>query len=197
MKKRTALSLLFFALFISSFTVQAQLKLPGLSNGDVRQALEKVITDFPKDFTTLKGEVVNDGPQSVEYASLLSFKTAEKNTILRYSGKQPVYSWQAQMLTTEEFTTAEKKYKTLYKDLKAVSLTLNRDYHYGLDGEYDTPDESRKFASTVFHLTPNATNLPNIKVELSLQYEFPEWKIYLMVYQREREDEERGKADEE
>ena len=196
MKKATALSLLFFAALLFSFSTHAQLKLPGIANGDVRQALEKVITDFPKDFVSLRGEIVNDGPQSVEYASLLSFKTAEKNTITKYSGNQPVFSWQAQMITTEDFTVAEKKYKSLYKDLKAVSLTLNHDYNYGLDGKYDTPDESRKFASTIFHLTPNASNLPNVKVELSMQYEFPEWKVYLMVYQRERDDEERGKTEE-
>lgn len=196
MKKRTVFGLLFFASLTLSFVAQAQLKLPGLSNGDVRQALEKVITDFPKNFSTLKGEVVSDEPQSVQYASLLPFKSAEKNTITSYSGKLPVYSWQAQMLTTEEFDAAQKKYKSLYNDLKSISLTLNRDYNYGLEGEYDTPDESRKFASTVMHLTPNATGLPNVKVELSMQYEFPEWKVYLTVYQRERKDDEKGKTEE-
>lgn len=196
MKKRVTLSFLFIALFCFSFAAKAQLKLPGLSNGDVRQALEKVISDFPKNFSTLKGDVITDEPQRVEYASLLQFKTAEKNTITSYSGKLPIYSWQAQMLTAEEFAAAEKKYKSLYKDLKNVSLTLSRDYSYGLEGDYDAPDESRKFASTIMHLTPNAANLPNVKVELSMQYEFPEWKIYLAVYQKEREDNERGKTEE-
>lgn len=196
MKKRNPLGLLFFVFLTLSFVAQAQLKLPGLANGDVRQALEKVITDFPKDFSTLKGEVVTDEPQSVQYASLLSFKSAEKNTITKYSGKLSVYSWQALMLTTEEFEAAEKKYKSLYKDLKNLSLTLNRDYNYGLEGEYDAPNESRKFAATAMHLTPNATALPNVKVELSMQFEFPEWKVYLNVYQREREDDERGKTEE-
>ena len=97
-------------------------------------------------------------------------------------------------MTTEEFAVAEKKYKGFYKDLKSLSLTLNRDYSYGLEGEYDAPDESRKFATTEFHLTPNASNLPKVKVELSLQFEFPEWKLYLSVYQKEREDNERGKT---
>jgi hypothetical protein len=196
MKKRTTHCFFLFSFFTLSVAVQAQLKLPGLSNGDVRQALEKVITDFPKNFSTLKGDVVSDEPQSVEYASLLQFKSAEKNTITRYSGKQPVYSWQALMLTTEEFAAAEKKYKSLHRDLKSISLTLSRDYTYGLAGEYDAPTESRKFASTLMHLTPYATALPNVKVELSLQYEFPEWKVYLTVYQREREDDERGKVEE-
>lgn len=192
MKQLTAIVL--STLLCFSFRAQAQLRLPGLSNADIRQALEKVISDYPGDFATLKGEVLNNNPQTVEYASLLQFKSAENNTITQYSGKEPVYSWQAQMFTTEEFTEVEKKYKSLYKDLKAITLTLNRDYSYRLEGAYDTPSETRKFASSVFQLVPNATSLPKVKVELSLQYELMEWKIFLSVYQKEREDSERGKV---
>jgi hypothetical protein len=196
MKIATATFLLSFFICAFSFPSKAQLRFPGIVNSDVKQALEKVLSDFPKNFTNLKGEVLNNNPQTVEYASLLQFSAAEQNTITEYSGKLPIYSWQAQMLTSEEFSAAEKKYKSLYKDLKNVSLTLNRDYSYRLAGEYETPDESRKFVTTEFHLTPSASNLPKVKIELSLQYELPEWKIYLTVYQKEREDNERGKTKE-
>ena len=175
---------------------QAQLKLPSLGNTDVRNALEKVISDFPRQFSSLKGDVVNTSPQTVEYASLLTFRSAEQNTITQYSGKLPVYSWQAQMFTTEEFDAAAKKYKSLYSQLKAMTITLNRDYAYSLSGELDKPDESKKFSTTVFNLLPNASNLPKVKVQLSMQYEFPAWKVYLTVYQKEREDNERGKTEE-
>lgn len=192
MKQCTAPFLFLLLFFV--FPAEAQLRLPGLSNPDIRQALEKVIADYPDDFATLKGEVLNNNPQTVEYASLLQFTSAESNTITQYSGKEPVYSWQAQMFTTEAFEEAEKKYKALYKDLKAITLTLNRDYSYRLEGAYDTPTETRKFASSVFRLVPGATSLPKVKVELSLQYELMEWKIYLSVYQKEREDNERGRV---
>jgi len=174
----------------------AQFKLPGAGNPDVRNALEKVITDFPKEFANLKGEVLNTNPQTVEYTSLLPFKSAEQNTITQYSGKQPVYSWQALMHTNDDFEAAAKKYKTLYQQLKGMSIKLNRDYDYSLSGEYDAPDESKKFSTTVFRLLPNASNLPKVKVELSMQYELLEWKIYLLVYQKEKEDNERGKIEE-
>jgi hypothetical protein len=100
------------------------------------------------------------------------------------------------MASEEEFTLAEKKYKSLFKDLKGMTLTLNRDYSYGLQGTYGEPAESKKFASSVFRLTPNASNLPKVKVELSLQYELMEWRIYLTVYQKEREDDEQGSTKE-
>lgn len=185
-------------LFATSFFFQsnAQFKLPGTGNPDVKNALEKVIADFPKDFSSLKGEVIVNNPQTVEYESLLSFKTAERNVIIQHSGKKPIYSWQAQMFTGEEFDAAAKKYKALYGQLKNMSIRLNRDYDYSLSGEYDKPDESKKFSSTVFNLLPNASNLPKVKVELSMQYELLEWKIYLLVYQKEKEDNERGKIKE-
>jgi hypothetical protein len=100
------------------------------------------------------------------------------------------------MLSTEEFADAEKKYKSLYKDLKNVTLTLGRDYSYGLEGKFQAPEENKKFASSVFHLTPAASNLPKVRVELSMQYELLEWRIYLSVYQKEREDNERGQVEE-
>jgi hypothetical protein len=187
---------LLFAVAACFRPASAQLRLPITGNSDVRQALEKVINDYPKSFATLKGEVIANNPQTVEYESLLSFKSAERHSITEYSGKKPVYSWQAQMFTTDDFETAAKKYKTYFSQLKGMNLKLNRDYDYTLSGEFDKPDDSKKFSSTVFRLFPNATYLPKVKVELSLQYEFPEWKIYLMVYQKEREDNERGKIEE-
>lgn len=195
MKLKTKHVLLPLVFFITAHSAQAQIKFPG-SNPDVRNALEKVINDYPKAFASLKGEVIANNPQTVEYESLLDFQSAERNIIVQYSGKEPVYSWQAQMFTTEEFEIAAKKYKSFYSQLKGMNLKLNRDYDYSLMGDFDKPDESKKFSSTVFRLLPHATYLPKVKVELSMQYEFPEWKIYLMVYQKEREDNERGKIKE-
>ena len=196
MKLKTKLLVLAFAGFFLPRLSQAQLKIPGLGNPDVRNALEQVIGDFPLHFSTLKGEIINTNPQTVEYESLLTFKSAEKNIIVQHSGTQPVFSWQAVMFTAEEFADAEKKYKTLFNQLKGMNLKLNRDYDYSLAGDYDKPDESKKFSSSVFRLFPNASNLPKVKVELSLQYELLEWKIYVMVYQKEREDSERGRIEE-
>jgi hypothetical protein len=193
--KTTQLLLLIASCAYLNFS-HAQLRLPGTGNPEMRSALEKVINDFPRQFANLKGEVLNTNPQTVEYASLLSFKGAELNTITQHSGKMPVYSWQALIQTAEEFDVAAKKYKTLYSQLKGMSLTLNRDYTFSLTGDYDKPDESKKFSTSIFALLPAASNLPKVKVELSMQYELMEWKIYLTVYQKEREDNERGKVEE-
>ena len=53
-------------------------------------------------------------------------------------------------------------------------------------------DESKKFFTSIFKLTPNAANMPRLKIEASMQFEFPEWKVNLIVYEKEREDNEQG-----
>jgi len=168
----------------------AQVRFPVTNNG-LRNDLQKVINDYPKDFSTLKGEVIVENPQTVEYACLLEFSGAESNTITKYNSTKSIYSWQATILTTEEFEDAVKKYKWLYNQLKSMTIILD-DYSFSLDGDYDEPDESKKFSSCIFRLLPSAINLPKLKIEVTMQFEFPDWKVGLQIYQKEREDNEQG-----
>lgn len=172
------------------FIGHAQVKFP-VTNNDLRTNLQKVLTDFPNQFVNIKGDVIVENPQSTDYASTLNFTSAESNSITQYSGAKPTYSWQATMLTTEDFDEASKKYKWLFNQLKAMTVKVG-DYSYTLNGEYEAPEESKKFTTTTFNLIPAATNLPKVKIEASMQFEFPEWKVSLVVYQKEREDNERG-----
>lgn len=172
-------------------TTQAQLRLP-VTNNDLRNNLQKVIADFPRELNTIKGDIIVENPQTVEYATLLKFEGAESNTITRYVSARPVYSWQALLLHTEDFEEASKKYKWLFNQLRSMTLKMDDGYSFTLNGEYDKPEESRKFCASLLQLTPAASRLPKLKVEAGMQFEFPEWKVILTVYQREREDDERG-----
>jgi len=184
------------SLFLSlSVSVNAQLKLP-LKNNALKTDLEQVIDDYPKEFATLKGSVQAENPQTVEYNSQLKFSGSESCVITRYTGAKAIYSFQAVMLTTEDFETAVKKYKWLFNQLKGMTVKVNRDYTFSLAGDYESPEESRKFTSSVLRMLPSAVNLPKLKIEVSLQFEFPEWKVNLLVYEKEREDEERGETEE-
>ena len=55
MKMKTTVRFSAFLFLIICSSAHAQFKLPGAGNPDVRQALEKVIGDYSKDFATLKG----------------------------------------------------------------------------------------------------------------------------------------------
>ncbi|MFL5786995.1 MAG: hypothetical protein ACJ748_03000 [Flavisolibacter sp.] len=181
------------ALFCA-ITAKAQLRFPVTNNG-LRNDLQKVISDYLNDFASLKGNVLVQNPQTVEYASLIQFSGAEENRITKYNSTKSIYSWQAIMLTTENFDDAATKYKWLCNQLKSMTITLN-DNSFSLYGDYEDPVETKKFSTTEFRLLPSATTLPKLKIEVNMQYEFPDWKVNLQVYQKEREDNEQGPAKE-
>ncbi len=181
------------AALLCSVAAHAQLHLP-IPNA-FRSDVQKVVADFPSQFASLRGGVLITNPQTVEYASLVSVDKAEQCIITRYSStSKAVYSWQALMLSTEDFAEAEKKYKWLFNQLKGMNVKYVVD-QYTLRGTYQAPAEERKF--TISQLTVNnpPEALKKLKVEVAMDYEFPEWKVKLTVYEKERDDDERGEME--
>jgi hypothetical protein len=186
---RTSLIASFIVLYVSP--AMGQIRIP-VTNNDLRHNLEKVIADFPQELNSIKGNMIERNPQTVEYATVLKFDGAEENTVTQYISNKPVYSWQATVLTSEDFEEASKKYKWLCNQLKVMTINMGNGYTFSLNGDYEAPDDSKKFSISTFHLTPAATYMPKLKVEVGMQFYFPEWKVVLRVYQKEREDSERG-----
>jgi hypothetical protein len=174
----------------TSVFAHAQLiKLP--VNNAFRADVQKVMEDYPQQFATLRGGIINKNPQTVEYASLLLPDGAQESIITRYSSVQkPMYSWQAVMLTTESYEAAVKKYKWLFGQLKGLNVKYVADL-YTLRGEYEVPDESRKFTVSTLALSAPPSPLRKLKVDVSMTFEFPEWKVSMLVYEKEREDDEK------
>lgn len=179
------------ALLCSSLFSQSQLiKLP--VNNAFRTDVQKVMEEYPHQFAAIRGGVINKNPQTVEYASLVLPDGAQESVITKYSSRQkPIYSWQAVMLTTEDYATAVKKYKWLFGQLKGLNIKYVADL-YTLRGDYEVPDESRKFTVSSLVLSQPPTPLRKLKVDVSMTFEFPEWKVSMMVYEKEKEDDERS-----
>ena len=190
---RTSLIASVIVLYVSP--ARAQFRIP-VTNNDLRHNLEKVIADFPQELSSIKGNMIERNPQTVEYATVLKFEGAEENTVTQYISSKPVYSWQATVLTSEDFEAASKKYKWLCNQLKVMTINMGNGYTFSLNGDYEAPDDSKKFSISTYHLTPAATYMPKLKVEVGMQFYFPEWKVVLRVYQKEREDSERGDINE-
>ena len=190
---RTSLIASVIVLYVSP--ARAQFRIP-VTNNDLRHNLEKVIADFPQELSSIKGNMIERNPQTVEYATVLKFEGAEENTVTQYISSKPVYSWQATVLTSEDFEEASKKYKWLCNQLKVMTINMGNGYTFSLNGDYEAPDDSKKFSISTYHLTPAATYMPKLKVEVGMQFYFPEWKVVLRVYQKEREDSERGDINE-
>jgi hypothetical protein len=145
---------------------------------------------YPHQFSNIKGDVLAENPQTVEYASSVKPSGAQETMIVKYSSLlKPVYSWQSVMLITEDYEEAVKKYKWLYNQLKGMNVKYVADL-YTLRGVYEQPDESRKFTTSIFTPANPPQALKKLKIEVSMQFEFPEWKVSVLVYEKEREDTE-------
>lgn len=189
--KTTQLTVLLAALFCS-FATYAQLRLP-VTNA-FRADVQKAVADFPSQFATLRGEVRITNPQTVEYASLLQVDKAEDCTITQYSANsKPVYSLHALMLSTEDFAEAEKRYKWLFTQLKGMNVKYVVD-QYTLQGTYEAPAEERVFNTSTLAVAQAPEALKKLRIEVSMQFEFPEWKVAITVFERERDDDEQGEV---
>lgn len=187
------------ALFAAFFTFSSSAQLKSISTrlpvaGNVRSDIQKVVADFPYQFQSIRGEVLDRSPQSIEYASTLKVGDLKQCSIIQYSsGTKAIYSWQAMMLITEDFQTAAKKYKSLYQQLKGANVYYVKD-QYTLKGDYDVAEESKGFATSTLALADPPVPLQKLRIDINLQFEFPEWKVSLVVYEKEREDDEPGHA---
>ncbi len=188
--KRSVKSLVLITISALVFkTSSAQLKLPVI-NG-VTNDVKKVIEDHPNQFANLKGEMIAQTTQTIDYACLFEANGAEETTITKYSSKKEIYSWQALMLTTESFEKAKQKFRSLFNQLNNLPVKSG-DQQYKLKGDYVQPDNKKKFSSAILSAGDK------LKVEISLQaYEPMEWKVKIIIYDTEREDDERGSRTEE
>lgn len=177
-------------LLVNSFSVSAQFKLP--INNALRSDFQKIISSYPQHFEGVRGNIINQNPQSIEYVSNIKLGNAEECMVIKYSsGLKPVYSWQGLMFRSEDFEEASKKYKSLFNQLRGLNIFYVED-QYTLRGEFEEADESRKFTTSLLMPVAPPEPLKKLKIEVALQFEFPEWKVNLLVYEKEREDDERG-----
>src|SRR5688572_8074044 len=117
-------------IFLACLETQAQPKFP-VTDNDLRNNLEKIIADFPNDLSGVRGDTLENNPQTIEFSSLLDFKMAKQNSVIQYkSAKRPMYSWQALLLDTEEYDEAAKKYKWLCNQLKVMTISSESGYSY-------------------------------------------------------------------
>lgn len=187
-------------LLSTSASAQLGLKFPALKTSSsalpmssaFRSDIQKVVEQYPQHYAQIRGEVINKNPQTVEYLSTVKPDGAQDATIMKYSAEgKEVVTWQSTVLVTEDYEKAAQKYKWLYQQLKGMNIKYVADM-YTLRGPYAEPDESIGFATSV--LTPAHPPVPlaKLKVEVQLNFEFPEWKVSLLIYDKEREDEEQG-----
>lgn len=186
---------LFLCLSVFSVSADAQLKSPFSKGRSLAQDVEKILDDYPNHFKSFTGEIISENPQSTDYVCTFTPEGAEECVITQYSagGRRTVVAWRAVMLTTENFEDARKKFRQIYSALnnKKVSIRLNP-YNLKADTPYEQPTEEKDFNSVIFKLDPNDDRYGHLRVEISLQAVLMEWKLSVLVYERDRADNERG-----
>ena len=189
LKTVKTLVLFVICLFFSNLSQsQIVLKLPTTS--PLPGEIKKLIADYPNRFTNILGDEIEKNPQSTDYNCSLKITGAEKSIITTYSSNTTwVCGWVGLMLTTENFEEAKKKYLVLYNQMNNLLISgSSGDFHF--KGKYDAPVEEKKFAGSILSPDKKQNDFSKVKLEISLQYELMEWKVWLLVYEKEREDNE-------
>jgi len=127
----------------------AQLRLPVISGG-VGSDVKKVIEDYPNRFINLMGEMLVENTQATDYQCNFAVNGAEEAIVTRYSAKKEICSWQALMLTTDDFEKAKQKFKALYNQLNNLSVGIGTIKNFHLKGKYEATDEKKKFTTVLF-----------------------------------------------
>ena len=189
LKTVKTLVLFVICLFFSNLSQsQIVLKLP--TTNPLPGEIKKLIADYPNRFSNILGDEIEKNPQSTDYNCSIKITGAEKSTITIYSSNATtVSSWSGLMLTTDNFEEAKKKYLVLYNQTNNLLINgVGGDFHF--KGKYDPPVEEKKFAGSILSPDKKYTGFSKLKLEISLQYELMEWKVWLLFYEKEREDNE-------
>ncbi len=180
-----------FIFILSVFSLSAQV-IP-IKNA-FQTDIAKVISDYPNGFKNILGDQTIQNPQSIEFACLVTVKDAIKCRLIKYSSKlKDICSWEADMIKTDDFEAASKKFRELYNSLQHLSVDINGSTAV-FKGDYIKPSEAIKFTTVVLDAGDKTPELKSLKLALVLEAEMLEWVIKIQVYEKEREDKDKGPA---
>ena len=181
-----------FILFVFSLSAQVI----SIKNA-LQTDIAKVLSDYPNGFKNILGDEISQNPQSLEFECLLTIKDAIKCRLVKYSSNvKDIYSWEADMIKTDDFETASNKFRTLYNSLQHLSVNINGTTAV-FKGDYIKPSEAIKFTTIVLDAGDKTPELKKLKLALILEADMLEWVIRIQVYEQEREDKDRGPAKDE
>lgn len=157
----------------------------------VKTDVEKMARDYYGHFFYTKGDKIEENDVLVQYTCKVLPQGAVQSTITQYKSGVNDYSWQADMMNTEDYAKAVAKYKQLYSQLNGSSFAMHDGKTYKIKGDYDAPDESRGFASSILQLEVKERDLRRLKIEVAITYLMPNWNVRLLIYEKDDDEEMR------
>jgi hypothetical protein len=178
-----------FIHFLIVFSLSAQV-IP-IKNA-LQTDIAKVISDYPNGFKNIIGDEIIENPQSIEFECRVTVKDATSCRLIRYSSNaKDIYSWEAEMMKTDDFEAASKKFRTIYNSLQHLSVNINGSTSV-FKGDYIKPTDAIKFTTIILDAGDKTPELKKLKLALVLESEMLDWVIKIQVYEKEREDKEKG-----
>lgn len=173
------------------FTVPICAHAQGVFTNQTHTTLQKVINDYPNKFKNIKGGLIEENPQTTDYSSTVEIPGSLHTVITKYSSAddKEIYSWKCLMMESEDFQLASKKYSELFGQITNSIIKLEGNKPFILNGTYSGPTEEKRFTSSSFSLVPPSGELKKLKVELTMEFLVTEWKVSILVYDNDQEDE--------
>lgn len=180
---------LFFAVLVS-----AQLRNPLTS---IRPQLEKVINDYPNQFSSIKGVRSDGEPNTIEYVSTVEIKGASDSKVIGYPTKTKIiWFWEAKLFATEDIAELKKQYKSYFNDIAGKSLlTKGNNNSIYATAPYNAPTEELRMWSNQFRINDATGEFSNLVIDLAAEYENFEWIVYLRVYDKEKDEDMKPSKD--
>ncbi|TDX00708.1 hypothetical protein [Dinghuibacter silviterrae] len=149
-------------------------------------AVERVISEMPTRLAHLKGDLLANNPEAIDYASLLQLKGADNCTISVFNTPGDTTAcWKADLPVIDDFDQAKKAYQETYDALHHARITrLHPGVVYKLEGGFHQADETKQTNSIEFTLDPAGEEFHKVRVQLLLSYTMPEWHLTVQVYEK-------------
>jgi len=178
-----------FILFVFSLSAQV-IPIKNAFQTDIAN----VLSDYPNGFKNIIGDEIKQNPQSIEFECLVTVKDAIKCRLIKYSSNvKDIYSWEADMIKTDDFEAASKKFRSLYNSLQHLSVNINGSTAV-FKGDYIKPSEAIKFTTIVLEAGDKTPEFKKLKLGLVLETDMLDWVIKIQVYEQERLDKDKGPA---
>jgi hypothetical protein len=172
--------LLSICLILSAVCVFSQ---DDVFSNKTNQALEKVIRDYPNRFRNIKGDVVSQHANTIEYKSTITVPGATSCSISKSSvASSDAYGWTCTAFTTRDFVSARGKFKEIYEQIENTIIKIDGQKPFILSGQYRTPTETRDRNSISFDLLPAVGDMKSLRIELTVEKDVSIWKVKLRVF---------------
>ena len=171
----------FLILLLLCLDVSAQ----SVFTNQTNSAIEKVLRDFPNQFRNIKGNIVLQNQETINYQSHIQIPGAISCVVTSFHSNKQALCWKAELFETAHFQEAKDKYKDLYTQIRNTIIKIEGEKPYILNGQYEIPGEQKRLHSVVFNMLPAVGGMQKVKVELSMVRQGSSWKIGLLIYDQQ------------